>query len=293
MKHTLPRSLLAAAVIAVLATPVAFADSELEGRLGRLERILENQSGSELLLQVQRLQTEMQDLRGMVEQQGFAIEKLQRQQRDQFLDLDSRLNSARQPDQTGKPEGATAAGDAKSALPPGVVDASGQEMPAPAGATPAPAPAEPPTPSSPGAVGIPSLPAPETVGGSERDLYSSAFALLKERKYEESKAAFNELLRRYPQGDYADNARYWLGETYYVLRDYPAAMAEYDRLVQLNPSSPKVPGALLKIGFIQYDQRDFDQAKATLARVISTYPNSTEARLAKSRLERIGRGTAP
>ncbi|MBK1720452.1 tol-pal system protein YbgF [Thiocystis violacea] len=140
---------------------------------------------------------------------------------------------------------------------------------------------------------MPSLPAPETIGGTERDLYSQAFELLKDRKYEESKVAFNDLLRRYPQGEFADNARYWLGETYYVLREYPAAMAEYDRLVQLNPSSPKVPGAMLKIGLIQYDQKDFDQAKATLERVINSYPASTEARLAKSRLERIGRGTPP
>jgi tol-pal system protein YbgF len=241
-----------------------------------------------LLLQVQRLQTEMQELRGMVEQQGFEIGKLQRQQRDQFLDLDSRLNSAR-PAESSAPAG----GAAPPTLPPGVVDASGQALGEAAGMEPSQAPVAPPTPSSPGAVGIPSLPAPETLGGSERDLYSSAFELLKERKYEESKVAFNELLRRYPQGEYTDNARYWLGETYYVLRDYPAAMAEYDRLVQLNPSSPKVPGALLKIGLIQFEQRDFDQAKATLERVIGTYPESTEARLAKTRLERIGRGTAP
>ncbi|MBK1724658.1 tol-pal system protein YbgF [Thiocystis violacea] len=291
MKSHLHATLLTAAAVMGLTTTLAHADQVLEGRVGRLERILENQSGSDLLLQVQRLQTEMQELRGMVEQQRFDIEKLQRQQRDQFLDIDSRLNrslSGGQATPLGSPAGN---GEAQPPLPPGMVDASGGALSPPAGAQPSDAPVVAPTPSSPGAVGIPSLPSPETIGGSERDLYSHGFELLKDRKYEEAKAAFNELLRRYPQGEFADNARYWLGETYYVLRDYPSAMAEYDRLVQLNPSSPKVPGAMLKIGFIQFEQRDLDQAKATLEQVIRTYPNTTEARLAKSRLERISRGT--
>ncbi len=139
-----------------------------------------------------------------------------------------------------------------------------------------------------GAIGIPSLPLPETFGGSERDAYSNAFSLLKDRKYDEARDAFNDLLRRYPQGEFTDNGRYWLGETYYVQRNYPAALAEFDRLVQINPSSPKVPAAMLKIGYIQFDQKAYDQARETLEKVIKSYPNSTEARLARSRLERMG-----
>jgi tol-pal system protein YbgF len=138
-------------------------------------------------------------------------------------------------------------------------------------------------------VGIPSLPSPETTGGNERDAYRTAFELLKERQYPQAADAFNDLLRRFPQGEYTDNARYWLGETYYVQRNYPAALAEFDRLVQLNPTSGKVPGAMLKIGYIQYEQEAFDQARAALDAVVAQFPDSTEARLAKSRLERMGR----
>lgn len=258
------------------------ADPALEGRVGRLERILENQSGSELLLQMQRLQSEVQELRGLVEQQRFEIERLQRQQRDQFLDLDARLaGSGRAPEPEG---GETAAPTPQS----GLVDASGAGLD-----VPPENPVTPPMPASPGSVGIPALPAPETLGASERDLYTQAFAHLKERQYPEAKTAFNDLLRRYPRGEYTDNARYWLGETYYVLREYPAALVEYDRLIQLNPASAKVPGALLKIGFIQYEQNAGEQARATLERVIRDYPNSTEARLARDRLERGVRESRP
>jgi len=264
------------------ATSLWAADPELEGRIGRLERILENQSGSELLLQMQRLQSEVQELRGLVEQQRFDIERLQRQQRDQFLDLDARLTGATR---ASAPEGSEIRGAAPQSGSLETSDAGLEAMPEanpPAGA-----------PVAPGPVGIPSLPAPETQGANERDLYTQAFESLKAHRYQEAKTAFNDLLRRYPHGAYTDNARYWLGETYYVLREYPDALAEYNRLVELSPASPKVPGALLKIGLIQYEQNAVEQARATLERVIRDYPNSTEARLAQDRLKRGAHTSRP
>ncbi|WP_043748215.1 tol-pal system protein YbgF [Imhoffiella purpurea] len=284
--------LLVTAILACLSTGAAAADySNLEGRIGRLERILENQTGSELLLKVQQLQIEMQELRGMLESQKIELDRLRRQQREQYMDIDSRLGAAGSAGVAGHSGMSSTLGNAKPTLPDGVVDASGGGLGAASG--PSPAQGQPgATPfaesASIGPVGIPSLPSPETVGGNERDAYAEAFELLKERKYDEATAAFSDLLRRYPQGEFSDNARYWLAETYYVQRNLAAALAEFERLLQLNPQSPKVPGAMLKIGFIQFDQKDFEQAKASFERVIATYPNSTEARLARSRLDRIG-----
>jgi tol-pal system protein YbgF len=277
----------AGALAAVLAGPAHAADPMVEDRLGRLERMVENRGGSDLMLQMQQLQQEMQELRGLVETQQFELQKIQRQQRDQFLDIDSRLGAGG--DQTVPPgQPAVPGGPDLPAPPAGTIDTSGSGLQPPPGV-----PADPvitaPTPSSPGAVGIPSLPSPETLTGNERDAYQEAFDLLKQRKYAEAVNALNDLLSRYPQGQYADNARYWLGETYYVQRNYPAALAEFDRVVQLHPSSTKVPGALLKIGYIQYEQEAWDQARTALQQVATQYPGSTEARLAQSRLEKIGR----
>jgi tol-pal system protein YbgF len=225
----------------------------------------------------------MQELRGLVETQQFELQKLHRQQRDQFMDIDSRLNG----DQGAAPgQPGTADQGAPQPIQGGPIDASGAGLQPPPGEE-SQAPITAPTPSSPGAVGIPSLPSPETLGGNERDAYRDAFELLKQRKYPQAVEAFNDLLHRYPQGQFTDNARYWLAETYYVQRNYPAALAEFDRLVQLTPASPKVPGAMLKIGYIQYEQGAFEQARAALQQVVSKYPNSTEARLARSRLDRM------
>jgi tol-pal system protein YbgF len=242
---------------------------DIESRISRMERILNNQSGSDLVLQVQRLQTEIQELRGLLEAQQLTITKLERVQRDQYLDIDSRLEATR-PISSNIPNA------------PAAEETAGNNTVAnesPPKATPA---LVPPAPN-----GIPPLPLPESQSGNERDAYGAAFSLLKERKYNEAKAAFDALLRSYPQGQFTDSARYWLGETYYVQRNYPAALDEFNRLIQNHPNSPKVVNALLRIGYIQFDQKAFTQAKASLQQVISRYPNSTEARLARSRLERI------
>ncbi|QIK37564.1 tol-pal system protein YbgF [Caldichromatium japonicum] len=250
------------------------AEPEIEARLGRLERIIENQSGAELLLQMQQLQGEMQALRGMVEQQGIEIERLKRQQRDQFLDLNApRLQSGARAPQTPNT--------------PSDPSADKGDQPAPSIAPePAVLPVEP---AAPNPSGIPALPQPETAQGDERALYTQAFNQFKERRYPEAKAALAEYLRRYPQGSYADGARYWLAETEYALRDYPAALAEYERLIQQYPASTKAPGALLKIGLIHDEQRQPEQARSVLERLIRDYPNAPEAKLARDRLQRAAR----
>ena len=255
IKHRTALVLAALLAGAGIATSTRAADALTEDRLARLERIMENQSASSITLQMQQLQQELQELRGLVETQAFELQKLQRQLRDQYLDIDSRLGTAKAPEGPGigspatapvgasasptavspagpggsgpgmtgtgvSSPGTTSVGNATSApaRPDGAIDASGLDLKPPVGPE-APAPVTAPTPSTPRALGIPSLPSPETTAGNERDAYRGAFELLKQRKYGEAVNAFNDLLRSYPQGQYTDNARYWLAETYYVQRN--------------------------------------------------------------------------
>ncbi|KXX63435.1 tol-pal system protein YbgF [Marichromatium gracile] len=256
-----------ALVLSAAAAPVLAADARLEDRVARLERVIEHQRGSAVELQLQQLQSEMQALRGQVEVQQFEIQRLERQLRQQSIDIDARLNGARSRPETPEPPAALEA----------PVDIN----------QPEPVPVRPATPAGASGAGVPSLPSPETAAGDERDAYGKAFDLLKARKYDQARAAFESLLGRYPQGRYADNARYWLGETFYGQRDYDAALTAFEDLVRRHPASPKVPGALLKMGYIHFEQRDFEQSRARLEQVIDNYPNSTESRLARARLARL------
>lgn len=245
------------ALICLLLPALAAADPALEGRVERLERILSNQSLSDLVLQIQRLEQELQTLRGQVEVQQHELSTLKNQQREQFMDLDGRLRGA-------VPAGATP----PSAATPSTAPPPGAAPPEPAAVAPVPA---------------------SAAAAGEKDAYTVAFDLLKQRQYDQAIRAFQDLLARWPAGDYADNARYWLGETYYVKRDYPAALTEFQRVIADHPGSQKAAGALLKVGYIHHDLGDLAQARTVLLDVITLYPDSTESRLAQSRLDRIAK----
>ena len=265
--------IIAAIPAACSALPVA-ADPALEARVARLERMVRTQGPSELLLQVQRLQQEVQTLRGLVESQQNTLERLQGQQRDQYLDLEARLDDGEMKGSADAgSSGDAAAAGGRSELERADLDAL-TASPRDGG----------------GAQTVPALPAPEAaVTPGERKAYRAAFDLLKERRYPEAIAAFEDQLRRYPQGRFTADAHFWLGETYYVTRDYAAALEEYDRLLARYPDSDRVPSAMLKVGYVHYQEGRRAEARAVLEEVVARYPDTTEANLAEDRLRRMGR----
>ena len=128
------------------------------------------------------------------------------------------------------------------------------------------------------------LPVP---GGSDRDNYQAAFELLKEQRYEPAALAFQQFLVSYPESQLADNAQYWLAESYYVTDQFENALKEFEVVISKHPRSRKVPDALLKIGYSNYELERLDAARSSLARVQSEYPDTTAARLAEQRLKRM------
>jgi tol-pal system protein YbgF len=128
------------------------------------------------------------------------------------------------------------------------------------------------------------LPVP---GGSDRDNYQAAFELLKEQRYEPAALAFQQFLVSYPESQLADNAQYWLAESYYVTDKFDSALQEFEVVISKFPRSRKVPDALLKIGYSNYELERWDAARSSLARVQSEYPDTTAARLAEQRLKRM------
>lgn len=270
--------------VALAAAPAlvsAAVDQTLDARVERLERALGNQSASNLLLQLQRLQQEVQELRGLVEVQQYKINTLTggqttsppavgEQPLPPPIEDNTGVDQPAGPDGTG-PGAAGASGAGTAFVPPVAKPIDALDL-------------RPVAPSR-----LPPLPSPETTAGGEREAYKTAFDLLKNRRYGEAQKAFRDLLARYPQGQYADNARYWLAESSYSNRDLPAALMEFEALVSQYPQSPKLTAALLKIGYIQFEQQNWPAARATLEDVVKRYPESTEARLAKSRLERMAK----
>ncbi len=80
------------------------------------------------------------------------------------------------------------------------------------------------------------------------DQYKYAYSLLSRAQYAEAEKAFETFIRDHPNDSLTDNAYYWLGETYYVRKDYQAAASSFARGYQAAPKEPKAPDMLLKLG---------------------------------------------
>ena len=227
-----------------------------------------------LVLQVQEMQDEVRTLRGMLEEQTRELENLKRRQRDQYLEIDQRLSDVRnaQPATVG---GAMAAG---ATQPPTVSPATPRDEPE------VRAPIE--SQSEVTGIGEP-LVQSQAVEGSpeaEKTAYDQAFQALKELRYADAAEAFQAFRDQYPGSDYADNAQYWLGESYYVTKNFDIALEAFRDLLADFPDSPKAPDALLKIGYTHYELEQWDQARSALTQVQEQYPDSTLSRLAENRL---------
>ncbi|MEY3138545.1 MAG: hypothetical protein RL580_2277, partial [Pseudomonadota bacterium] len=129
--------------------------------------------------------------------------------------------------------------------------------------------------------------AADTGGKSPELRYGEAFDALKAGQYPEAIAGMQEFLTLHPTHPLADNAQYWLGQTYYVTRDYERAIAAF-AAVGVRPTDPaKTPDALLKKGLSEIELKRPDAARATLADLVNRFPNSDAARTARERLQSL------
>nr|VFJ69547.1 MAG: tol-pal system protein YbgF [Candidatus Kentron sp. FM]VFJ70601.1 MAG: tol-pal system protein YbgF [Candidatus Kentron sp. FM]VFK18312.1 MAG: tol-pal system protein YbgF [Candidatus Kentron sp. FM] len=247
-------------------------------RLDRVERMLGNKALMDLLARVDDLQYEIRELRGRIEVQNHTISRMKQDQRNHYLDLDKRLQRIESPAGSGMAPPAQKAGRSTGKI---------SSVPKGTGATGSRSSArETPEPST--------SPSPlQTTGpasadyGQEQQDYQVAFALLKKGDYKKAITALGVFLEKYPHGQYADSAQYWLGETYYVTQQYRSALKAFRQFLDKYPSSSNFIDGLLKIGYIQHELGRKTKARQTLTDLIERYPGTTEAHLAKERLRKI------
>ncbi len=116
-------------------------------------------------------------------------------------------------------------------------------------------------------------------------LYDASYQDLTQGKFDLARQGFAEFLRRYPQSALADNAQYWIGESYYSQREYVRASAEFAEVAGKYPAGDKVPASMLKRAYALISLSKRAEARALLEKLIKQYPNTNEAELAKARLK--------
>lgn len=210
-----------------------------------------------LFVQLQQMQEEIAQLRGMLEVQQNEIQRLKQEGLERYQDLDSRLSaassggSARQDSSTAGATGASGAADGSTGSP---MQGTGSSQSAD----------------------------PE----KEKLYYDAAFDLIKAKDFDKASQAFSAFLRKYPASPYAGNAQYWLGEVNLAKGDLQGAGQAFAKVSQAYPQHNKVPDSLYKLADVEVRLGNRDKANGILRQVIADYPNSSAAQLAQRQLSR-------
>lgn len=250
------------------ATAAAAARSlPIEARVLRLEQLIENQALDELYRRLDRLQQEVMQLVGALEEQSHGINSAKERQRDVVADFDRRLRAIEQKIQS----------------------LSTSAPSPPASSVSAPAAISPPDLSVPPAVPPAAInpSAPPTDLAAEQSAYQRALDALKEGRNEHAISEFQNFVITYPTSEYVPNAHYWLGEANYGLKRFEAAISAFRKVVEQFSASTKAPDAALKLGFAYYELGDFERARVTLTEVTTRFPTARAATLASERLRKM------
>lgn len=126
--------------------------------------------------------------------------------------------------------------------------------------------------------------AAQATAPSEDALYTAAKEAFNQKDYPGARREFQRFIDAYPTSKNADNAQFWIGETYYREKWYEKAILEYQKVIETYPEGNKVRASLLKQGFSFYNIGDKANARLILKELISKYPGSNEAKLAEKKL---------
>lgn len=116
-------------------------------------------------------------------------------------------------------------------------------------------------------------------------VYHKAYQKILDNDFEGAEKAFRAFLKENPKHKLAENAQYWLAESYYSRGDWQRSILEFDKVIKGWPKGDKTAAALLKQGFGFDKLGSKKESRVLLEQVVEKYPKSDEAELARKRLK--------
>jgi len=210
----------------------------------------------EMLGRVESLQTEIQQLRGLVEQQEHEISNLKKRQQNIYADINTRMQQL----ETGRVDVKNISQHENLAIPIAQRKA---------------------------AVAVKKPIKPKS-RASEKAAFNKAFSSVKNSHYHQAIKLFKQFLQDYPAGDYADNATFWLASVYKVINDLPEAKKTFQAVYTQFPKSEKASMAMLKLADIYLQENNTKEAKQLYTQITQQYANTTSAHMAEKKLQNLG-----
>ncbi|MEC7893117.1 MAG: tetratricopeptide repeat protein [Pseudomonadota bacterium] len=243
-----------------------------------------NDALSLLLEQNRQLQAEVQALRGMVEEQGFELRKLQRNSLSRYTDTDDRLRNLETA--TSSQSVVSVAPERRQVTGGGIITSGTVDQGVPTEASPA-------TITGPETTMVESAAAAQRPASratlqpavlSEQQLYQMAYDSVINSNFERSIAEFDQYLSIYPQGRFVTNAFYWKGQAFLYLNRYAEARDSYEVILNEYDNSAKLPDAMYGLGLAYQGLGNIPQARQLLNDIKRRFPNTGVANLADTRL---------
>jgi tol-pal system protein YbgF len=120
---------------------------------------------------------------------------------------------------------------------------------------------------------------PVSAQAGEKEAYSAAYNLVTSKQFEQALDTFKQFLVDYPNGQYAGNSYYWLGELYQVIspQNLEASRQAFSQLLQQFPNHAKAPDAMYKLGKVYFLKGNKVKSRQRLEAVTVQYRDSSAA----------------
>jgi len=115
-------------------------------------------------------------------------------------------------------------------------------------------------------------PAAGAAAATPNEQYEAAFALLRRADYPGAEQALRAFVTQHPKDPLAGNAQYWLGETFYVRKNWKDAAIAFAEGYQKYPKSSKAPDDLLKLAMSLGNMGQKANACTALGRLDHDFP---------------------
>lgn len=138
---------------------------------------------------------------------------------------------------------------------------------------------------------LPSSPRTPRAAPAAEQAYASALTTFRAREHGQAVLDFLDFIARYPKHPLGANAQFWIGEAYYLQRDYRQAIVEFEKVLEHGAGNPKAPDALLKAGMAYRSLRDGTRAAEVWRRIVREFPKSEAAARARELLRATGPAT--
>tara|TARA_A100001011_G_scaffold102316_2_gene107874 strand:+ start:67171 stop:67950 length:780 start_codon:yes stop_codon:yes gene_type:complete len=132
---------------------------------------------------------------------------------------------------------------------------------------------------------------PESISsGKYNDDYKSnyidALSFYNDGKYNEAIQSFASLVLNNPNHKLSDNSQFWLGESYYALKNYKRAIVEFEKVFQFTEED-KWDDAQLKLGICFQKIGNYSRARLEFEKLINHYPGSEYYKRAQQYLRQL------